>query len=194
MDVHVLRLRRARAGLALLCGLTIAVLSLTGAREPEAPSATAENSSNGQPVTEPLVFVVHQSNPTTTLTVAEIKKLFRGERRKWGHGRNVTLVMREPGSPERDAVLEHIYQMDDGELARYFIHAAFIGQVSGPPKQLNSRAGMLKFVFNVPGAIGYVRSGDLDGSVRALEIGGLPYHHPDYPVRLPLLEKEEAAK
>jgi ABC-type phosphate transport system substrate-binding protein len=177
MDLHVLIFRP----LALLIGCIGLTLGVSRA------SADTPTSSS---TTEPLVFIVHRSNPADNLSLQDLKKLFRGERRKWAHGRNVTLVMREPGAPERNSVLEHVYAMDDAEFAKYFLHAAFVGQVSGPPKQLNSSVGMLKFVFNVPGAIGYVRASELDDSVKPIQINGLPHQHPDYPVRLALMDEE----
>lgn len=127
------------------------------------------------------MFVVHRSNPTENLTLAELRKLFRGERRKWPHGRNVTLVMRNPGTPERAAVLHDVYGMDENEFARFFLHAEFVGDVVTPPKQLNSPQGVVRFVFNVPGAIGYVRLSQLDKSVKPLRIDGHAPGDPAYP-------------
>lgn len=172
MGFHVLSLRQlpSRAARCLALAL-LAVVAL---------AASTDEAARRPP--EPLVFVVHRSNPTDNLTLADLRKLFHGERRKWSHGRNVTLVMRNPGTIERDTVLRELYEMDENEFARFFLHAEFVGDVATPPKQLNSAQGVIRFVFNVPGAIGYVRLSELDKSVKPLRIGGLAPGDPGYPL------------
>jgi len=55
-----------------------------------------------------LAVVVNLSNPIENLSMAELRNLFLGERSHWPNGRRITLVMMEPGQPERAAVLSLI--------------------------------------------------------------------------------------
>ncbi len=48
------------------------------------------------------------------------------------------------------------------------------------PKTLVSNNGVLRFVYNVPGAIGYVRARDVDASVKTLRIDGRLPGEPGY--------------
>src|SRR5579863_6446201 len=60
---------------------------------------------------EPLVIVVNRSNPLDDLSSAELRKIFLGNRSHWANGRRITLVMREPGEPERTALIRDVCGM-----------------------------------------------------------------------------------
>ena len=117
-----------------------------------------------------LAIVVNQSNPVNGLTTADLRRVFLGERGHWPNGRRITLVMLEPGWPERAAVLSSIYRMDETEFNNHFLHGLFTGEVFVSPKTLSTPEGVRKFIFNVPGAIGYLRASDVDKTVKVLRI------------------------
>ena len=80
--------------------------------------------------------------------------------------------MREPGISERDAVLSLICRMTETDFTRYLLHAAYRGESQAAPKQLDTSMGVRRFIFNVPGAIGYVRGDEVDESVKVIRIAG----------------------
>jgi ABC-type phosphate transport system substrate-binding protein len=121
---------------------------------------------------EPLAIVVNRSNPLTEISLADLRRLYRGQRSRWSNGRRVTLVMRDPGTPEREAILQTLYGVDEDEYRRGFLQAVFTGEANGAPRVLASTNGVLRFVFNVPGAIGYVRASEVDASVKTLKVDG----------------------
>jgi hypothetical protein len=49
--------------------------------------------------------------------------------------------------------------------------------LQGGPKVLDTPKGVRRFVFNVPGAIGYIRSDEVDSSVKVLRIAGAVPEH-----------------
>ena len=55
----------------------------------------------------------------------------------------------------------------------------FTGEAIGAPKMLATTNGVLRFVFNVPGAIGYVRASEVDASVKTLRVDGRLPGEPD---------------
>jgi hypothetical protein len=81
--------------------------------------------------------------------------------------------MREPGEPERIAILRDVCGMSEDQLKKEFLHGLFTGEILLSPKILSSPTGVRKFIFNVPGAIGYLRVGDVDPSVKVLRIDEL---------------------
>ena len=121
---------------------------------------------------QPLAVVVNKSNPLNELSLADLRRIYRGQRLRWSNGRRVTLVMRDPGTPERDAFLRALYGVREEEYRRGFLQAIFTGEAGDAPKMLASPTGVLRFVFNVPGAIGYVRASEADGSVKVLRVDG----------------------
>ena len=44
--------------------------------------------------------------------------------------------------------------------------------------------GVRKFIFNVPGAIGYLRKSDVDATVKIVRIDGLDPEDKDYKLRV----------
>jgi phosphate transport system substrate-binding protein len=122
------------------------------------------------PVTQPLAIIVNRSNTVDDLSMSELRRIFLGGRSYWPNGRRITLVMREPGEPERKTMLHDVYQMNESELKNHFLHGLFTGEILVSPKILATAVGVRKFVFNVPGAIGYVRLSDVDETVKILRV------------------------
>jgi ABC-type phosphate transport system substrate-binding protein len=133
----------------------------------------------------PLAIVVHRSNPVEELSLSELRSLFLGERQRWPNGRRITLVLQEPGQPEREAALQLIYRMSEAELNHHFLRAVYRGQAFSAPKTLSSSDRVVRFVFNVPGAIGCVPAREVDSSVKVLRVEGRPPGEAGYPLRLP---------
>ena len=128
---------------------------------------------------EPIAIVVNRNNPLSEISLADLRRLFRGQRSRWMNGRRVTLVMRDPGAPERDAILRSLYGLDEMEYRRAYMRAVVSGEAEAP-KTLASNNGVLRFVYNVPGAIGYVRARDVDESVKTLRVDGRLPGEPGY--------------
>ena len=125
-----------------------------------------------QPGERNLAIIVNLSNPVSNLSTPELRRIFLGERGHWPnpYGRRITLVMLEAGWPERTAVLSSIYQMSETEFNNHFLHGLFTGEVFVSPKTLATPEGVRKFIFNVPGAIGYLRESDVDKTVKVIRI------------------------
>jgi ABC-type phosphate transport system substrate-binding protein len=131
-----------------------------------------------------LAIIVNQSNPVENFSFDDLRKIFLGERSHWPNGRRITLVMLDPAQPERKAVLRDIYGMNEKDFNNHFIQGVFTGAVFVSPKTLANPADVRKFVFNVPGAIGYVRASDVDSSVKVLRVDGRLPEDKDYRFRL----------
>lgn len=157
--------------LACLLGILIAFVLLHGVF----PSDTLESAAfprEEQPGERNLAIVVNVNNAVGNLSTPELHRIFLGERGHWPgpNGRRITLVMLEPGWPERAAVLSTIYQMNETDFNNHFLHGLFTGEVFVSPKTLSTPEGVRKFIFNVPGAIGYLRESDVDKSVKVVRI------------------------
>jgi phosphate transport system substrate-binding protein len=137
------------------------------------PAARAQDS-------EPLAIVVNRSNPLNEISLVDLRRVFRGQRSRWSNGRRVTLVMRDPGAREREAILQSLYGVAENDYRRTYMQAVFSGETTDAPKTLASTNGVLRFVYNVPGAIGYVRARDVDASVKMLRVDGRLPGEPGY--------------
>jgi ABC-type phosphate transport system substrate-binding protein len=146
---------------------------------PQADAAGALTSFSGPPATqqtsptEPLVIVVNRTNPVDDLSMAELRRIFLGNRSHWANGRRITLVMREPGEPERKTVLRDICGMSEDQFKYHFLHGLYTGEILVSPKILATPTGVRKFIFNVPGAIGFLRASDVDATVKVVRVDEL---------------------
>jgi ABC-type phosphate transport system substrate-binding protein len=131
-----------------------------------------------------LGIVVNRSNPVENLSFADLRKIFMGEQTHWSNGRRITVVMLEAGKQERQAVLTQIYRMDDKDFNKHFIQGMFTGEIHAAPKTLATPTEVLKFVLNVPGAIGYVRGAEADESVKVVRVDSRLPGDKDYSIRL----------
>ena len=121
-----------------------------------------------------LAIIVNKSNPNDNLSFPELREYFMVERSNWSSGAGkVRVIMREPGVPEREAVLRLIYDMSEKDFNSYFLGKKFRGEILDEPRQRTSTPDMIKTIANLPGAIGYVRADEVDASVKVIRVDGL---------------------
>jgi phosphate transport system substrate-binding protein len=135
-------------------------------------AARAGGSTGNENSAEDLAIIVNTTNPVEGMSLPELRKVFLGERSHWANGRRITLVMMEPGQPERKALIREVCQMNESDFSRHFLQGVFTGEVFVSPKTLASPVGVRKFIFNVPGAIGYIRASDIDSTVKVIRVDG----------------------
>ena len=158
---------------------TVALLAVLAA--PPASRASQSEPAAG----EALAIIVHRSNPVNNLTLRELRRIFLLDTQTWPNGRKITLVLREPGQLERREAIRLICGMSEADYDRHVLFQTFRGQVGWGPRSIRSAAAMLRFVFNAPGAIGYVRASESDDSTKVLRIDGAGPSDPHYGLRLP---------
>jgi phosphate transport system substrate-binding protein len=152
------------------------------------PVATATPTTKNDP-RQSLAIVVNPSNPIENLSFVELRKIFLGEQVRWPNGHRVIVAMLDSGFPERDAVLREVYRMTERGYRDHFLKGRYTGDIPVLPKTLSSPEILRKFIFNAPGAIGYLRVSDVNSSVKVVSIDGhLPDNH-EYPLLI-----EESAK
>jgi ABC-type phosphate transport system substrate-binding protein len=131
-----------------------------------------------------LAIVVNRSNPINNLSFSELRKIFLCERNHWSNGHRIAIAMLGYGQPERETVLRLIYRLDENGYQNRLLRGMFLGDVFVAPKTLASPVILRKFVFNAPGAIGYLRASDVDGSVKVVRIDGLLPDDKDYRLQI----------
>jgi ABC-type phosphate transport system substrate-binding protein len=145
---------------------------------------TAQSRVQAAPSKQGLAIIVNRENSIDNLSMTDLRSMFLGERSHWPNGRRITLVMMEPGQPERETLLRDVCRMSESDLRRRFLQGLLTGEVLVSPKTLSSPAGVRKFVFNVPGAIGYLRPEDVDDSVKVIRIDGHLPGDAEYPLKI----------
>lgn len=136
-----------------------------------------------------IVVIVNVANPIDNLTTAELKKLFLSDHSHWDTGKPVAPVMLTAGAIERTAFLKIVCRMNDADLNKHFLQAAFTGKSATPPKEVGNSAALKNFVASSPGAIGFVKALDFhgngsDGGVKAVKVDGLAASDAGYKLRM----------
>ena len=132
-----------------------------------------------------VAIIVHRSNPIDQLSLRELRRIFLLEVQNWPNGRRITLVMREKGQPAREEAIRLVCDMSEVEFERHLLFQTFRGDLAWGPRSIASAGAMLRFVFNAPGAIGYVPAAQVDGTTKVLRIDGLLPEDAGYPLRGP---------
>lgn len=120
----------------------------------------------GSSAAKQIAVIVHKENGTQDLSAAELTKIFKCDTRKWAAGGAITVVVRDPGSPEMELLLSNIYKISPDEL-RIFIAAHHSSVVI-----VDSNEAMLKAVETIPGAIGLIDVFRITQEVKVLKIDG----------------------
>jgi ABC-type phosphate transport system substrate-binding protein len=160
------------AGAGVAAGMTVT----TSAHAAAAGQPRIQSS----PRADHLAVIVNLSNPVDDLSLKELRRIAMVVRTHWPDGRKITVALREPGPPERQAVLSLIYGMNEAGFTRYFLRATFTGQIPNGPRMLSTSELVRRFLVNVPGAIGFVRHVDADTSVKIVRIDGRMPGAPNY--------------
>ncbi|MGO9404912.1 MAG: hypothetical protein ACLPVW_15730 [Terriglobales bacterium] len=114
-----------------------------------------------------LAVVVEKGNATSALTSVNLVKILKAQTRTWPDGSVITVVVREPGSPEMQIVRDRLYKISpDGLKALVISHKGFIVVAS-------SDEDLLHIVETTRGAIGLVDVYSITHGVKVLKIDDL---------------------
>jgi len=112
-----------------------------------------------------LAVVVNKSNPTTSVTTAELEKLLKAATPNWPDGRKVRVFMTDPASSENRMILPRAYgKMTAAEIKSF-------AEAHKPDIQIvSSDEIVLTMVDNNPGAIGVVNVYSINSQVKVLKV------------------------
>src|SRR5439155_19550239 len=91
--------------------------------------------------------------PVNNLTLAEVRKVFRGERQYLNTNLAVVLLIRAPVARERDVVLTTIYQMSESQFKQFWIAKIFRAESATATKAVYSNDMANEVVTALPGSI-----------------------------------------
>jgi phosphate transport system substrate-binding protein len=141
----------------------------------------------GQAVTEPrttpalpIAIIVNPQAPVDELTLAELRRVFRGERQDWRPGQPIVLLMRAPVAVERDLILARVYAMSEARFKQFWIARIFRDEAAMVPKILYSNQQIADLVATIPGGIGFVDAATVRPGLKVLRIDGRLPGQPGY--------------
>lgn len=120
-----------------------------------------------------IAVVVQPDTPVSNLSLAEVRKIFLGDRQYWTANIPVVLLIRAPVARERDVVLKVIYQMSESRFKQYWIAKIFRAESASAPKVVYSNDMANDLVSAIPGAIAFIDSRDLKPGTKVVRVDGL---------------------
>jgi ABC-type phosphate transport system substrate-binding protein len=130
-----------------------------------------------------VALVVHPDTPVSNLTLAEVRKVFLGERQYWSANVPVVLLIRAPVARERNVVLKTIYQMSDSQFKQYWIAKIFRAESASAPKVVYSNDMANELVTAIPGAIAFIDTREVRPGAKVIRVDGRLPGEAGYPLR-----------
>jgi len=130
-----------------------------------------------------VAVVVHPDTPVSNLTLAEVRKVFLGDRQYWSTNIPVVLLIRAPVARERNVVLKVIYQMSESQFKQYWIAKIFRAESATAPKVVYSNDMANELVTAIPGAIAFIDARDVRAGSKVVRVDGRLPKEPGYQLR-----------
>lgn len=130
-----------------------------------------------------IAVVVNPQTPVTEMSLAEVRKVFLGDRQYWSSNLPVVLLVRAPVAREREVVLRTIYQMGESQFKQYWVAKIFRSEVVSAPKIVYSEDMSKELLSAIPGSIAFMQVKDVGPGLRILKVDGHLPGEPGYPLR-----------
>lgn len=117
------------------------------------------------------VLVVNKNNPTSQLTVSELKRIYNGNIKLWNNGHNVIPVVLSDSDPLSINFVKRVFGVDIEFWRGLWIQKSLSGNAT-PPHQEKNCSSVIKFVASEPGAIGFIKKESLTSDVKVISIDG----------------------
>jgi hypothetical protein len=129
-----------------------------------------------------VVPIIAPSSEIRDISRGMLERIFLGRSVQSDAGQRYVPFSHPPKTRTRVLFDSAVLGMNPDEVARYWVDQRIRGNAH-PPRAVPSPALLKQVVRQFPGAIAYVAVEDLDDSVRALSVGGVPYSSSDFPIR-----------
>jgi ABC-type phosphate transport system substrate-binding protein len=125
--------------------------------------------------------IVNPANPARAMTLVELGKMFKGKTAAWANGRNVTIVLHNPSSPEMKFVVEKVMGVEFGAGKEVLVDPVRKGMA--PVVFLDSDEEIVKAVATNSGAVGIIDVYSINGSVKVIKIDEKQPFDPGYALK-----------
>lgn len=114
------------------------------------------------------VSIVVNTGNASTVSDKEFSRLFLGKLKKFSGGTAATPVNSKAGNLARTEFEKNIIKKSSSQIKAYWSKRIFSGK-GKPPTEVDNDAAVLAFVASNVGAIGYVDSANVDGTVKVIK-------------------------
>jgi ABC-type phosphate transport system substrate-binding protein len=129
-----------------------------------------------------VAVIVHPDVPVTDISVAELRRIFLGDRQFWNQELRITPLVPPQGSPARASVLELCHK-SEAQYRHHWIAKVFRAEASNAPKVVSSPVMTGDLVRAIAGAISVVDATQVPRETRVLTVDGMRPGANGYPLR-----------
>ena len=127
-----------------------------------------------------IALISNKGNHVDAVTLPDLVKICKGQTNRWADGKPVTLVVRDPASPEMKLVLQKIYEMSKEDVAALIASANHNRQNHPAIVVAESDEVLVKKVESTPGSVGLVDVYAITGGVMVVRVGSKLPLEPGY--------------
>lgn len=124
-----------------------------------------------------LAVVVNTENSIDNITLEDLRKIYKGEKKTWDNGTTIIPVLGPEGSRENSVFLQLVSGTDEKGLQELWK-----AQKATPPARIEKNEWILRFVFSNPGAIAFFPATGTMQQVKAIKVDGRQSADPDYSI------------
>jgi len=125
------------------------------------------------PAIKNMAVIASAGSKVQDVPLAELAKLCKGAQKTWADGRNFTLVMKDPESPEMHVAVQKLFGMPGGEVKSAI---AKLNEARTVVRVVESDEDLLRTVEATPGAVGVLDVYAINSAVKVLRVDGkLPF-------------------
>jgi hypothetical protein len=129
-----------------------------------------------------VAVVASSGNPTTNVSLADLRKMLSGTKRSWAGGQPIKLITRGPGCTERLAMLK-LLAMSEDEYKQYWTAQVFRGEADAAPLTVPSVGMQKEAIRAFPGALSLVSAKEVKPGMKVIRVDGLLPGDAGYPIR-----------
>lgn len=130
-----------------------------------------------------VAVIVNPGNPVDSITSADLRKLFMGDKASWGGGLAATPFVRSAPAHDRDVLLKVVLKMTDAQYQEYWIKKVYSGGAAHEPLAVMSTSMQLDAVRSQKGGIALVSASEVKDGVKVIKVDGLMPGAPGYPLK-----------
>ncbi len=167
--------------LVLLAGLALAGLKLT---ELKLTAQKLEAQKKDLPAGgTDVAVIVNPQNPVDSISLADLRKIYSGEKQSWNSSLPVFVLVRAPQAREREVLLNRVLRMTESEYKQFWVRKVYSGEIQREPLALLSNGMQLEAVRAEHGAIALISAQDIHQGVKVVKVDGHLPGTAGYPLR-----------
>src|SRR5512137_1124161 len=96
------------------------------------------------PQQDGMAVIVNPDNPVTSISSAELRSIFAGDKQSWNNNLPVFPIVRAPQARERQVLMSQILKMTEAEYKQYWLQKVYSGEVQHEPVAVFSNGMQLE--------------------------------------------------